>query len=285
MTDEEEARAALKKLLGGFSAEVTTHDGRALAAADALPRGTEVFIAFVPSDRRERQIEMAAALRAKGLEPVPHVVARNIPTKTALDDYLGGLASARVTRALVLGGDRDAPAGEFDSALRLIESGLLAKHGIKDIFLGVYPEIHPRISEDVLAKARADKIKAAEAAGHGVTLINQVCFDAGAVLRFIRMLRADGVAAPFRVGVAGPAKIPTLIRYAMICGVGPSMRFLTERRDAAADLLRGDTPEEFLTAIAIDRKTQPELGIEGVHFFTFGGLKRAASFAHTLLED
>ncbi len=285
MTDEEEARAALKKLLGGFSAEVTTHDGRALAAAEALPPGTEVFIAFVPSDRRERQIELAGALRAKGLEPVPHVVARNIPSKAALDDYLGGLGSARVTRALVLGGDRDAPGGEFDSALRLIESGLLTKHGIKDIFLGVYPEVHPRISEDVLAKARADKIKAAETAGLGVTLINQVCFDAGAVLRFIETLRAVGVAAPFRVGVAGPAKIATLVRYAIICGVGPSMRFLTERRDAAADLLRGETPEAFLTAIALARETQPALGVEGVHFFTFGGLKRAASFAQGILKD
>ena len=64
-------------------------------------------------------------------------------------------------RALILGGDRDAPAGEFDCSLQVIESGLLQKHGIDKIAIACYPEGHPRIPDDVLDKARADKIAAA----------------------------------------------------------------------------------------------------------------------------
>lgn len=284
MTDRQEDAAALKKLLSGYSAEISTGDARALAGTDTLALGTEVFIAFVPRDSHARQIATAKALNGRGLVPVPHVAARNIVSKGALDDYLGGLAAAGVRRALILGGDRDAPAGAFGSALEIVESGLLQRHGVGHIFLGVYPEAHPRIAGAALDRARADKITAARKAGLAVTLVNQVCFDARAVIRLLDRLRGEGVTAPFRVGAAGPAKVATLVRYGLICGVGPSMRFLYERRDAAADLLRGETPEGFLTEIARAQAANPTLGVEGVHFFTFGGLKRAAAFAQSALD-
>ncbi len=46
-------------------------------------------------------------------------------------------------RALVLAGDRDTPAGDLQSSLQLIDSGVLQKYGIRRVFISAYPEGHP----------------------------------------------------------------------------------------------------------------------------------------------
>ena len=50
-------------------------------------------------------------------------------------------------------------------------------------------------------------------------------------------LRHEGVTLPVHIGVAGPAKLQTMLKYAMSCGVGPSLRVLQRR---AADLDQAD---------------------------------------------
>lgn len=278
-----ECKAALSALLKGYSAEVTTPDRKSLDdAAKLMPAGARVYIAALPKDPSDRQIDVAKDVRDLGLEPVPHIVARNIPSFAALDERLARLASeAKVDRALVLGGDRDDAAGEFTSALQLIETGLFQKYGMKRIAIGCYPEGHPRIKDDVLRKALFDKLAAAEKLGHEIILISQLCFEADPIVRFVRDLRENGVNARFRVGVAGPAKPATLIKYAMICGVGPSLRAMTERQEMTKNLLSGETPERLLTDLAFAQIEEPALDIWGVHFFTFASLKKSIEWAES----
>ena len=177
----------------------------------------------MPGESEERLVAAAAQVRRSGLVPVPHLVARNIESASAFDGLLSRLVGeAALDRALVLGGDRDKPAGAFDSSLQLIQTDLLQKHGIKRISLACYPEGHPRIADEVLAAALSAKLAASAAAGLEVWLTSQFCFDADAIIGFLRKLRERGVALPFRVGVAGPAKRATLVKYAMMCGVGHS---------------------------------------------------------------
>lgn len=276
-------KAMLSKLLEGYSAEVTTPDRKSLdAAAELMPPGSRVYIAAIPKDPPDRQIEVAGHVRDLGLEPVPHLVARNVKSRDAFEDHLARLKEvSNLDRALVLGGDRDDADGEFTSALDLIQTGLFEKYGIDKIGIGCYPEGHPRIPDAVLKKALFDKLAEAEKQGLQIILVSQLCFDADTIVRFVRELREAGVKARFRVGVAGPAKPATLIKYALICGVGPSLRAMRERQEMTKNLLSGETPEKLLTDIARAQLAEPELDIWGVHFFTFAALRKTIEWAES----
>lgn len=279
-----DARAALKSLLGIYSTELTTRDKRSLdAAPDVLAPGSEVFIASLPNDNIERLVSVAVQLRNSGLTPVPHIVARNIESLAALDGLLARLmGEAGLDRILVLGGDRDIPAGDLHSSLQLIESGLIRKHGIGKIFMACYPEGHPRISDEALERARADKLTAARADGLDVTLISQFCFDPKPIIALTKRMRSQGITAPYRVGVAGPAERATLVKYALMCGVGASLRALKERQELARNVITGETPEAILTEVAAAHAEKPALNLAGVHFFTFGALAKSAQWAESI---
>ena len=261
--------------LPDYSAEVTTPDRKSLdLAANLMPNEARVYVASLPKDPPDRQIQVCSQVRDLGLIPVPHIVARNIPDRGALDSLLGRLAGeAGVDRALILGGDRDVPAGDYECSLQLIESGLLQAHGIDKIAIACYPEGHPRIPDAVLDRARSDKIAAARAAGLSLILISQVCFEAAPIIGFLRKIRSEGVEERVRVGVAGPAKRATLIKYAMICGVGASLRALRERQALAKNVLSGETPERLILELEEAVEADPSLNIWGIHFFTFASLK------------
>ncbi len=169
--------------------------------------------------------------------------------------------------------------GELDSAIQIIQSGLIQKHGVKDIFVSCYPEGHPRIADDLLEAARAAKLKAAAEAGLDVTLVSQFCFDAKAVIELTRRMRAQGQTQPYRVGVAGPADRAKLIKFALMCGVGASLRALKERQELSKAMMTGETPEALLTEVGEAQAADPSLGLEGVHFFTFGDLPGSVKFA------
>ena len=267
------AESAFHALLKNYSAELTARDHKSIAAAGQLPAGTEVFVASLPNDTVEDQVAACVALRRAGVTPVPHVVARNITNIAEMDQILARMTGeAGVDRALILGGDRDDPAGDFDSALQLIETGLIQRHGIRTIAISCYPEGHPRITDAVLEEARATKLIAAERAGLDVTLVSQFCFEAKPIIALTERMRALGVTAPYRVGVAGPAKATTLMKYALICGVGASMRALKERQSLTRNLLTGVTPEDLIHELAAAQAANPALGLSGIHFFTFGSL-------------
>jgi methylenetetrahydrofolate reductase (NADPH) len=277
---------ALQALLQTYSTEVVSKDHKGIAAAAALLRpGSEVFVASLPNDSADVLIAACTQLRRAGMTPVPHIPARTTPSRAVLDDTLRRLAGeAAVERALVIGGDVDHAVGEFDAAIQLIETGLFQQHGIKRIALAVHPEGHPRVPDAVMWPALPVKLAAAKAAGLETYLVAQFAFEAAPIVALAQRLRAAGIDAPLRVGVAGPAKRTTLIKYALMCGVGPSLRALRERQDLAMNVLSGETPEALLRDIATARAADPSLGIEGVHFFTFGSLQSSVTLAESLRQ-
>jgi methylenetetrahydrofolate reductase (NADPH) len=284
ITQDSDAKAALARLLENYSAEITTRDQKSLdAAGDLLRPETRVFIASFPKDTVDDFIRGAVKLHRAGMIAIPHIVARNIPNRTVLDDMLARLAGeAGVDRAHVVGGDRDKPDGEYDAALQLLETGLFQKYGITRIALACYPEGHPRIPDEVLESAREAKMKAAAAAGLQVWMVSQFAFESAPIIALARRMRSQGITVPYRVGVAGPADRTTLLKYAMLCGVGASLRALRERKDLARSMAAGETPEALLTEIALAREAEPALGISGVHFFTFGSLMKTAKWVESV---
>jgi methylenetetrahydrofolate reductase (NADPH) len=286
MTAEQEAtsalspKAALAGLLRGYSAEVTARDKKGIEAApELMPKGAEIFIAAIPGEEPARIIAAATQLSRTGLTVMPHVVARNIPSKAALDDLLARLAGeAGVNRAHVVGGDRDKPEGEYDASLQLLQTGLFQKHGINTVTIACYPEGHPRISDAVLEQALKDKLKVCAEGGLDASLVSQFAFDAEPIVGLARRLRAWGISAGLRAGVVGPADRTALIKFGLMCGVGASLRALKERHELARSVMSGETPEALLTQVALAQNAEPSLGIIGVHFFTFGALGKSTRF-------
>lgn len=274
---------SLAALLKSYSIEVTARDATTFdRLIGRLPPGAEVFVANIPNDSLDLLVAACARIRAIGFVPVPHIVARNIRDLAELDSLMKRLAAdAGVDRVLSLGGDRDKPVGALDASLQLIESGAYEKHGVRHVTIACYPEGHPRIGDELLRSALDAKLKALAQRGLEIRLVSQFTFDPEPILAMTRRFRAAGITTPLRVGVAGPASRAKLIRYAMRCGVGASLRALTERKSLASGFLGGETPDEVLSFVALAAAGDDALGIEGVHFFTFGAPESSVEWAQS----
>lgn len=255
-----------------FSIEVTARGAEAFdAVARLLPPAAEVFVADLPHQEPEVMVDACVRYARAGFRPVPHLVARNIDGPERLDRLLAQLGTdAGVERVFVLGGDREEPAGPFREALDLLDTGALPRHGIRRIALATFPEGHPAIPPDRLERALDAKLAAAARDGLDVLLVSQFLFEARPLLDHTRRLRARGIEAPLRVGVAGPADAETLLRFGEELGVGASRRTV-EARAATAESGEGEqTPGALMRAVRDAGVADPALGIEGFHFFAFG---------------
>lgn len=273
----------LADLLKTYSIEVTARDATTFdRLVGRFPAGAEVFVANIPNDSLDLLVIACTRIRRIGFVPVPHIVARNIRDLAELDSLMARLAAeAGVDRVLSLGGDRDKPVGELESSIQLIESGAYEKHGIRHVTIACYPEGHPRIGEQVLWQALDAKLLAVTQRGLDVRMVSQFTFDPDPILAMAKHFRSAGVTAPLRVGVAGPASRAKLIKYAMRCGVGASLRALTERKSLASSFFGGETPDDLLNFVALAAAGDSALGIEGVHFFTFGAPESSVEWAQS----
>ena len=238
---------------------------------------TPIYVSAVPAHPLAAQIDTATRLAAAGFEPVPHITARSFASDTEIDRHLGRLADeARVRRVLVVGGDFTAPVGPFHAAIEVIESGLLHARGITEVGIAGYPDGHPRLAAIELDRALAAKVEAAAETGLAVHIVTQFGFSAPAILNWIGRLRDQGIDLPVRVGLAGPATLIGLLRYARICGVTASAQGLVRHTGLAKHLFGMVTPDTVLRPLA---EAAADLGEVTPHIFSFGGLAAAARWA------
>jgi methylenetetrahydrofolate reductase (NADPH) len=154
----------------------------------------------------------------------------------------------------------------------------LQRHGIAEIGIAGYPEGHPKLSPETLDRALAAKIEAAEQTGLSVTIVTQFCFDAPAIVNWIKRLRAHGFEHPVRVGMAGPASFTALMRYARLCGVRASAQGLVSQPGLVKHLLGVSTPDRIIRPLA-EACNEQVLGRVSAHFFSFGGAAATARWA------
>jgi methylenetetrahydrofolate reductase (NADPH) len=277
--------ASIADFTRGFTLEATRPSAADVAAlAETARPGTQVYVSAVPTRPVEESIEAALRLKTAGFEPVPHLAARNFANAQELDAFLARLSQeAGVRRLLVIAGDRDRPAGDFHSAIEVIDGGLLRRHGIAEIGIAGYPDGHPRISQQDLDRALAAKVSAAEAIGLKVHVVTQFCFDAGTILAWIRRLRDFGLEHLVQVGLAGPTNITTLLRYAQRCGVRASAQGMARQAGLVRQLFAMSAPDALVRALAAAR-TNGQTGDIAPHFFSFGGLARSARWAEAVAE-
>lgn len=274
-----ETVAEIAAFMRGGSLEATRPGANDIAALEAAAApGTQIYLSAVPTRPQEEVVAQAAAVRAAGLEPVPHLAVRNFANADALKRFVARLTGeAGVRRLLVIAGDRADPAGPFLGALEAIDSGMIS-HGIEAIGISGYPDGHPRIAAHELDRLLAAKIEAAEATGLKVDIVTQFCLDAAPILAWIRRLRDHGIDHPVRVGLAGPTSLTTLMRYARRCGVRASTQGLARNAGLMKRLLGSAAPDGIVRAL-VDANRDGELGEISPHLFSFGGIGATARWA------
>jgi methylenetetrahydrofolate reductase (NADPH) len=283
MTDISTAAPSIADMLRGFSIEVNPGESKIIDAAPGrLDPGTEVFMTWIPGKNPMDTIGPAKKLRDGGLYPTPHIGARHVESVAQLEDFAGRLVhEASVDRVLIIAGDRDQPAGPFDSTLAVMQSGILQKAGITRMSVGGFPEGNPKISGPLLWEAVAAKTKFARENGLNLTIVTQFAFASQPIVDWVRKVRAMGIENPIRIGFAGPASLISLTRYAMVCGVGASMKVLTEKPQFAKLLIdKGPEPliREVASLVGAANGSELPLGIKGVHFFVFGGFNKTVDW-------
>jgi methylenetetrahydrofolate reductase (NADPH) len=276
----------IQDLVKGFSIETTVRESQRIERyADIVPLGTKLYIAHVPGTGPQDTVALAARLRQEGMEPVPHIVARRIASAAALDDLLGQLVSeAGVSQVLVVAGDIDGPSGELESGLQILDSGLLEKHGIRKIGVAGHPEGHRAITEPVLRQALVRKNEYARQTGADLYVVTQFVFAADPIIAWESANGPDVNRLRYVAGLPGLATIKTLLKYALDCGVGPSLSAISKHAANLTKLLTVQTPDDLLVGLAAYRTRNPQSLLSGIHFFPFGGLKRTADWCNKIID-
>lgn len=276
--------AAMAALIDGFSIEVMPRTAEKIEDFRALlPAGTRVYIAHIEGTPIADMLATARRIAAEGFPVMPHFPARIIADETMLADWISRYqGEAGVDQALLLAGGVERPHGKFHCSMQLMETGLFDKAGFKRLHVAGHPEgnkdIDPDGSDKKVMEALRWKQAFAERTDAEMALTTQFCFESGPVIAWANRLQAEGIKLPVHIGIAGPAKLQTMIKFAMACGVGPSVRVLQRRAADVAKLLLPFTPEEILTELALHKAANPEFGIAKVHFFPLGGIKQTAAF-------
>lgn len=275
MTGKMSGPARMAAMRAAASVEVSSRSPHIDDLAAGFARGTEVTITALPGDDAARSVAVAAGLRAAGFIPVPHISARSIASRAALADFLARLqGEAGVTHALVIAGDMARPKGPYDSAQAALDSGLFEPAGITHVSIAGHPEGHPHCEPPQALRALAQKQAWGLRARVTVDIVTQFCFEAQPILDWLAALQRHGVTLPARIGLAGPASPATLLKFALRCGVGNSMRALRSQIGRFGRLLADAGPDDVARGLA----SAPQAAtaqISGFHIFPFGGLRKA----------
>jgi methylenetetrahydrofolate reductase (NADPH) len=268
----------LTALLSSASVEVSSRGHQLPELRDNFAHGTDVTITFLPGDNYRHNVETASALRRAGYNPVPHIAAREMHSREALDDFLArARGEADITRVLLIAGDLALAKGPFRSSLDVCASGLIEARGIRSVSVAGHPEGHPYLSA-----ANAFKVLEAwrdwrQLTKIRVDVVTQFCFESAPILGWIGELDTRGIGLPVIVGLAGPATPATLTKFALRCGIGNSMRSLRSQIGRFGRLLTDTGPDDVMRGLQSAPKTATA-PIAGFHLFPFGGLRKASGW-------
>jgi methylenetetrahydrofolate reductase (NADPH) len=275
---ESASPADLSALLPAASVEVSSRGHQLQQLSDHFRPGTDVTITFLPGDNYRHNIETASALRRAGYHPVPHIAAREMPSRQALDDFLArAKGEADVRRVVLIAGDVASAKGPFRSSFDVGASGLIEAHGIARLSVAGHPEGHPYLQPAEAFKVLAAWRDWARRTGIHVDVMTQFCFESAPILQWIDELDARGTGLPVIVGLAGPATPATLTKFALRCGIGNSMRSLRGQIGRFGRLLTDTGPDDVVRGL---RAAPPAAtaSIAGFHLFPFGGLRKAGDW-------
>ncbi|MDC3066739.1 methylenetetrahydrofolate reductase [Gammaproteobacteria bacterium] len=275
---------SIKKFLDGFSVEVTPKAASKIENfEDYIPSGTLVYIAHIEGTPIEEMVETAKKINDQGFCAMPHFPARIIKDKSVLQDWISRYKNeANVSNALLIAGGANKPYGEYDSSIQLIESELFDKADFNNLHIAGHPEgsmdIDPDGSTTNVDQALSWKNEFSKRTDANMAITTQFSFDASSVISWANNIKEAGIDIPVHIGIAGPAKLQTLLRYSIECGVGASIKIIQKRAKDLTKLLLPYKPTNIITELATYKANNPSFNIEKVHFFPLGGIKQVSDF-------
>ncbi len=276
---------AVEAFLNDYSIEVMPRTAEKVADfRGLLPTGTRVYVAHIEGTPIEDMVATAKRLNDEGYPVMPHFPARIIKDEATLADWIARYqGEANVQQALLLAGGVTQPHGDFHSSMQLLETGLFGKAGFTHLHVAGHPEgnkdIDPDGSDANVKDALRWKQAFNETSDADMALATQFAFDADPIIAWADSLKDAGITIPIHIGIAGPAKLQTLIKFAIACGVGPSLKVLQKRAMDVTKLLLPYEPTDVITALANHKAANPDFNIAQVHFFPLGGIKTNAKWA------
>ncbi len=246
--------------------------------AAAVPRPLTLTVTCSPKHGNDHTIEVAGRLRALGHAVIVHVAARMVSGPGHVDSMLARIAEADLHEVFLIGGDRVDPMGPYRSSLDLLQ--VMRSHPDAPRLIGVsgYPEGHPLIADDVLFD---DLCRKAELADYVTT---QLCFHTHALVSWLERIRAAEVTLPVYVGLPGHVDRRRLLEISRSVGVGTSISYLRKQHGVGRLATQGASVAEELL-----RETEPllggELGVAGLHLFTFNQLTETVRSVERSLEQ
>lgn len=233
-----------------------------------LPDGATIAITTSPQLGLDATVERAEDAVDRGFDASPHIAARYVRDEDHLREIVSRLADAGVSDIFVPGGDREDPAGEFESAHELLVALAEIDHPFEEIGITGYPEGHAFLDDETLEEAMEKKIP------HATYIVTQLCYDPEAVVEWIEEIRTRGVSLPVDVGIPGVMKYQKLLNISQKVGVGDSVRFLRKTTGIVGFVRqfigsRGQyTPDDLVEGLA-PYADDPDYDIRGVHIYTF----------------
>ncbi len=279
----------MKDRIAAFAAraslEITAADAALPAALDGrLPAGTTLYVAHTPNAKLAEVAEVACAAERAGFHGCPHIVARRIAARAELEASLARLRSGGVTRALLVAGDQTPPAGEYSSTLEILDSGVLDEAGLASIGVAGHPDGNPNIPPGAAWDALARKQAWGRRTGVAVHVTTQFGFDAGALAAFDAGLTERGIALPVHVGIAGPASLKSLAKFAVMCGIGASLAAIVSNPLALGSLKTlVRTVDQVFPEVVRQAGAAPNRFVQP-HMFAFGGVMKTVEWLEAVRE-
>jgi methylenetetrahydrofolate reductase (NADPH) len=236
------------------------------AQAAELPEPVRLTVTSSPRHGVDHTLDFCERIRALGHGVTAHVAVRMVRDRAHLETVLERAHAAGIDDLFVVGGDEKEPHGPYTGAGEVLE--ILADHPLRPARIGVgaYPEGHPLIDERTLDDALARKDELAD------YMATQLCFDTGALLRWLEGVRAKGVTLPLYAGVPGPIDRRKLLEISTKVGVGQSLKFLRKQNGLLSLFRRPGHEAEGLRDALAPLVGDPQLRLAGLHLYTFNEL-------------
>jgi len=258
----------LAELLAHPRYEVIPLAGAEEAVLEHVPTEVKVTVTTSPRKGLEPTLDLVEKVAAHGYTVVPHLAARHVRDTGHLAELVERLRATGATDVLVLAGDAEEPAGEFDGSLPLLQALAELGQPFQDVGITGYPESHAFISDGATIKSMFAKEEFA------TYIVSQICFDPKVTAAWVAAVWQRGTHLPIHIGLPGPVPRSKLLRVSARIGVGDSLRFLRTHRGWLGRTFRGAFDPGPLVEGLEQSLDRPRPNVAGFHLFTFNDLER-----------
>jgi len=275
----------IKRMFQRFSIEILPRESKNIDDfRNHLPKGSRVFIGFIPGVSPNDVVEVAKKLRDQEMIPVPHIPARRMTDLNTLDMYISNLTKlADVEELLAIGGDPNPPEGSFENTLSVLNTKVFERYDIKKVGIAFHPEGHPAVDSGVLSDAINQKLSYCHSNNLSPFLISQFVVSAEPLINWYDNSAIDkSLHTPIRVGLPGLVSPTKLLKFAQQCGVKASIIGLMKHTKTLKKIVSVSTPNQTILDMASYNLKANKTISDSVHISPFGTFNRSSEWAITM---